>query len=356
MKKFGILLVAVFCGMTSVKSQTEVNPLAGAWQSVEVDDAGGVVYNDIVKVYTPGGLLKGVGKLQTQKDAYMWLDGSYELTGNDTRGTYTEHCTWHHLPAFSGQEVAFDYAIDNDTLILTYKGDPKHSEMWVRVARPRISSYPQEDPETLKRIRKCVNAYKRDKASYANKPFELAGLWRTGSLSFVASSEYVRSAEDVKKQMGAYVDFNASDGGYALLCEDGFALTYHQLPPLPAPRIPEILEIADEEDEDGAEGRADDMLQKKVVPAEHLLTGYECVQYSVLSPTELGIDYWYSRLLFVAHGKELYHVLRVNAAGQLWGGLYYWKSDIKQRYPVKISFLQPEEADNSQLKVVEVAP
>ena len=100
--------------MLPLKAQNESNPLTGAWQYATIDTAGVTTYEDIIKVFTPSGLLKGVGKMSTKNAACMWLEGTYDYMGDSIQGSYTEHCKWHHNSQYVGYDTEFFYKIAGD--------------------------------------------------------------------------------------------------------------------------------------------------------------------------------------------------------------------------------------------------
>jgi hypothetical protein len=61
---------------------------------------------------------------------------------------------------------------------------------------------------------------------------------------------------------------------------------------------------------------------------------YDCKQYSVLSPVELGLDQCYGRMIFYPLCEEIYQVVNNNAAGQLFADYFIWKVDTKKRFRV----------------------
>lgn len=317
MKKVILLLTVVLSMSAAVtlNAQNQNNPFIGAWQQAKISDTGTITYYDRVKVFTPTGLLKGLGNVQTKNDGYIWLDGSYNLVGNMTQGRYTEHCKWHENSSYIDTDVEFLYEISHGVLTLTYQSNPEFRETWVHIVGLEnepvsVESVLELEINKAKNIQAAKKAYERDKANYANKPFELTGLWKKGReivLKMYSGADFMASYKEFKNsQHKAWFDLKSSEGDYILFCEDGFVFEPNGY----------------------------------IVPKGARLDESVCSQRSFLAPNELGKDAFWGRETFYSLGDHVYQALHKNAVGNYMQGPYYWKPNTEDKYFIKLSDFQ----------------
>lgn len=335
---FLISLAYLLVTMLPVQAQ-QLNPLEGAWQLATFDEVGVATYKDIIKVYTPSGLLKGVGNLQTENEGYMWLDGTYEITGNGAKGSYIEHCKWHKNPESVGKDANYYYEINSNVLTITSAVNPDIKETWVRVAKMQRQ---EQKPLPSWTEPKIVEAYKRDKAKFVNKPFGLVGLWKKGELvlRLGGGPVFLKSKKEFEDRK-AFINLYSSRGRYVLMCEDGVIFQLKDIP-----KVIEVLDLT-KDDEDSDE---DVEVEENESPLVRKLDNCICEQYSVLSPTELGKDEYIGRESFYPLCEDVYQTLLTNGSGDLMTGEYYWRANTNNYYYAPIPNFQqePKKEDNDE--------
>lgn len=337
MKK--ILFLAFFCVsfVHVVFGQRQSNPLIGAWQMIDEDEAGAIHYSNRVKIYTPSGLLKGLENLHTNNMAEMWLDGKYEMHGDSVQGSIIEHSIWHVDSNYIGRSTEFLYSLSENRLTIYYKDLPDCSEVWEKIApftqQGNVIPLVNEDNDTIKY--NCEK-YQCDSKNYLGKPFELAGLWKKGNLHLILTGgDFIQSFDKNK----IHFNIDNSNGTYTYICEDGFVFEKESL-------------------------------HNQNIASWQAINGFVCYQRSVLSSTELGI--YPGRISFYPLCDGVYQSILQNAMGYLMEGDYYWKAPLPQRsrqqydnkttyseywiephYDAKLSEIRAREEKDSIFEIVE---